>query len=131
MSMPLDLFYPLSTVTCVMVFKAKQPHPSNYETWFGYWRDDGFIKAKKFGRIDGKYKWKNIRDKWVNSFKNKRVINGESLKKIVKWNDEWCAEAYMRTDYSQINQDSVFQAIDNYIVYNLTNERHEEDEETE
>ena len=39
MSMPEDLFYPVGTVTCVMVFTAHIPHAtSNKKTWFGYCR---------------------------------------------------------------------------------------------
>src|SRR5882757_7692867 len=52
MSMPDELFYPVGTVTCVMVFTAKVPHAtSGRKTWFGYWKSDGFIKTKHKGRI--------------------------------------------------------------------------------
>ena len=44
MSMPQELFYPVGTVTCIMVWIAGKPHAkSDRKTWFGYWRDDGFV----------------------------------------------------------------------------------------
>ena len=27
-----------------MVFRAKEKHPKGYKTYFGYWKQDGFIK---------------------------------------------------------------------------------------
>ena len=51
-SMPDDIFYPTGTNVCVMVWKAHRPHDSTRETFFGYYKDDGFVKRKKLGRID-------------------------------------------------------------------------------
>ncbi|MHA6752180.1 HsdM family class I SAM-dependent methyltransferase [Dermacoccus nishinomiyaensis] len=54
MSMPPEIFYPVGVVTCIMVFTAKKPHAtSNRKTWFGYWREDGFVKIKNLGRVAG------------------------------------------------------------------------------
>jgi len=53
MSMPDQLFYPVGTVTCIMVFTAHKAHlRENRKTWFGYWKTDGFVKTKHKGRID-------------------------------------------------------------------------------
>src|SRR5690606_33807100 len=53
MSMPDDLFYPVGTVTCVMVFSAHRPHAQeNRKTWFGYWKKDNYVRTKHKGRID-------------------------------------------------------------------------------
>lgn len=50
MSMPDELFYPVGVVTCIMVWLVGTPHDiSNSKTWFGYWKDDGFIKTKHKG----------------------------------------------------------------------------------
>ena len=84
-----------------MVFTAKIPHStSNRKTWFGYWRDDGFVKTKNRGRIDLYGRWPTIRDRWVATFRNREVRAGESVLQLVTADDEWCAEAYMETDYS-------------------------------
>jgi hypothetical protein len=35
-----------------MVWEAHKPHDSTFETFFGYCKNDGFVKRKKLGRID-------------------------------------------------------------------------------
>ena len=63
-SMPDELFYnsDKSVVTCIMVFTAHKPHPKGKETFFGYFKDDGFEKRKKLGRIDVHNKWGKIKE---------------------------------------------------------------------
>jgi type I restriction-modification system DNA methylase subunit len=64
MSMPDELFYPVGIVTCIMVFTAHTPHDSNqyHESWFGYWKNDGFRKDKVKGRIPKNEKlWDEIK----------------------------------------------------------------------
>ncbi len=121
MSMPTELFYPVGTVTCIMVFKAHIPHEiSNYKTWFGYWKEDGFTKTKHKGRIDQNNQWITIRDKWVDSYRNREDIPGECIKQKVTANDEWCAEAYMKTNYSVINKKMFENTIKNYAFFKQT-----------
>ena len=57
MSMPTDLFYPIGVVAAIIVLVANQPHPENMETFFGYFKDDGFVKVKNKGRIDDYGRW--------------------------------------------------------------------------
>lgn len=122
MSMPTDLFYPVGTVPCIMVFRAHVPHDvSNQKSWFGYWKDDGFVKTKHKGRIDLYEKWPNVRDRWVESYRNRDDIPGECVKQYVTANDEWCAEAYMETDYSQINSQIFEETVKNYMIFKLNN----------
>ena len=104
LSMPNDLFYPVGTVTCILIFSAKISHPENKETWFGYCKDDGFRKDKILGRIDYYNKWTDINKTWVDSFLNRKVVKNFSLMKAVTGEDEWCAEAYMETDYSLLTE---------------------------
>ncbi|RKI64561.1 SAM-dependent DNA methyltransferase [Corallococcus sp. AB049A] len=123
MSMPGELFYPVGTVTCIMVFTAHVPHAeSDRSTWFGYWRNDGFVKTKHRGRVDLDGKWPSIRDRWVKAFKNRDEIAGLSVKQQVTPEDEWCAEAYMETDYSTISQEDFEREIKKYVVFRLLNE---------
>ena len=122
MSMPDDLFYPIGTVTCVMVFRAQVPHAtSNRKTWFGYWKNDGFIKAKHRGRIDANEQWQTICDKWLESYRNREVHVGESVMQYVTAQDEWCAEAYMETDYTKITQADFEKVVRDYAVFKLLN----------
>lgn len=104
MSMPIELFHNSKTtvVTCVMVFTANAPHPVGKKTWFGYWRDDGFVKTKDKGRIDLNSTWEQIKAYWVNSYRNREVIDSFSVMKEVRAYDEWVAEAYLDADYSKI-----------------------------
>src|SRR6185503_17509931 len=101
LSMPGDLFHnsKVGVVTASIIATANIPHPRSKKTWFGYCRDDGFIKTKQRGRIDAKGKWNDIRDRWVEMFRNREVRAGESVMRAVTAEDEWCAEAYMETDY--------------------------------
>ena len=104
MTMPEDLFHnsKVNVVTCIFVITAHIPHPLTKKTWFGYWRDDGFVKVKNRGRVDLYGKWISIKNQWLSSFHNKDNIPNQSIKRIVKCENEWCAEAYMETDYSRL-----------------------------
>lgn len=120
MSMPTDLFYPVGVVSCIMVFKAHIPHSeNNKKTWFGYWKDDGFVKTKHKGRIDQNKVWESIKNRWVESYRNRDDIPGEGIKQFVNHEDEWCAEAYMETDYSIITEDVFRETVKNYILHKL------------
>ena len=48
MSMPQSrLFYPVGTVTCIMVWIAGKPHAKSAKTWFGVLLyEDGFVITK-------------------------------------------------------------------------------------
>lgn len=123
MSMPDDLFYPVGVVTCIMVFKAKIPHTeTNIKTWFGYWKNDGFIKTKMFGRIDAQNKWNDIKTHWVDTYRNREDIAGFCRKQKVTHQDEWCAEAYMETDYSNISAKDFETTVKNFLVFKLMND---------
>ena len=120
MSMPQELFYPVGTVTCIMVWIAGIPHAkSDRKTWFGYWRDDGFVKTKHKGRIDQNEVWPTIRDRWVEMYRNREVHAGESATFKVNANDEWCAEAYIETDYSSLNKESFEADLKKFMLFNL------------
>ncbi|MBX4198961.1 SAM-dependent methyltransferase [Candidatus Parcubacteria bacterium] len=124
MSMPDDLFYPVGVVSCIMVFTAHKPHDSEprHESWFGYWKDDGFIKDRLQGRIPTS-RWPLIREKWLNTFSKREVIPGFSVRKKVDGNDEWCAEAYLETDYSSIKEEDFEDLIKRYILFKTLSNR--------
>jgi len=123
MSMPSDLFYPVGTVTCIVVFEANKPHAeTNKKTWFGYWRDDGFVKTKQYGRIDVNHTWNDIKSDWVEKYRNSEVHAGESVTAYVTADDEWIAEAYLETDYSTIKKEDFEEVVRNYAIFKLLNE---------
>jgi len=39
--------------------------------------------------------------------------------KCINGNDEWCAEAYMETDYSTLNENDFIDEIKKYISYQV------------
>jgi len=122
MSMPDELFSPVGTITCIMVFTAHKPHAEEKrKTWFGFWKDDGFRKTKQHGRIDADDAWEGIRDNWIEAFRNKDEIPGLCVKRYVSAQDEWCAEAYMETDYSDITQDDFEATVKKYMVFKMLN----------
>ncbi|OFM34192.1 class I SAM-dependent DNA methyltransferase [Corynebacterium sp. HMSC072A02] len=120
MSMPSEVFYPVGVVTCVMVFTAHTPHErSNRKTWFGYWREDGFVKVKNLGRVDRDGTWSEIRDKWVEMFRNREVHPGQSVMQQVTAEDEWVAEAYMETDYGSLTEADFEKVLLDYALFTL------------
>ena len=125
MSMPDELFFNsnVGVVSCIVVITAHKPHPRNKETYFGYWKNDGFVKRKERGRVDAFKRWEGIRAQWIESYMNKKSIAGISIMKNVSANDEWCAEAYMETDYSKLTKELFENTTLQYITYLLGNKQ--------
>jgi type I restriction enzyme M protein len=124
MSMPVDIFHDshVGVVTCVMVITAHHPHPSDKKTWFGYWRDDGFVKTKHLGRVDVNGTWPDVKARWLTAYRNHEVIDGESITAAVDSEDEWCAEAYMETDYSGLSASDFERELKKYVAFRVLNE---------
>lgn len=116
-SMPDDIFYPTGTNPCVMVWEAHTPHDSTQKTFFGYCKDDGFVKRKKLGRVDVHDKWKEIEAEWLELYRYRVVKSGLSAMQCVTHKDEWLCEAYMETDYSQLTQEDFQRSVNNYLAY--------------
>ena len=120
MSMPDELFYPVGVITCIMVFTAHVPHSiNNKKTWFGYWKNDGFIKTKHKGRIDANEAWSSIRDRWIEQFRNREVHAGQCVTRKVTHENEWCAEAYMETDYLKLTKEDFEAVVKSYATFRL------------
>ena len=116
-SMPDDIFYPVGINVCVMVWQAHRPHDPTQKTFFGYCKNDGFVKRKKLGRVDAKNKWEEIKNEWLELYHDKKVVDGKSALQEVKHNDEWLAEAYMKTDYSNLTQADFEMTVRSYLAY--------------
>lgn len=121
-SLPLDIFHPGSNSSaCCMIFDIGIKHEKAplKETFFGYFRDDGFRKKKNLGRVE-RYDgiWKNeILPKWLDLYRNRKQVTGLSVVKEITFTDEWLAEAYMETDYSNLCQDDFQYTLNNFISY--------------
>jgi type I restriction enzyme M protein len=120
LSMPDQLFYPTGTNTCIMVFRAGVPHDVGIETFFGYFKDDGYTISKG-KRVDVSKRWGDIRNEWIRLINNKKEKPGFSVMKGVSPSDEWCAEAYMETDYSTLCDDDFIEELRKYTAFKIMN----------
>lgn len=136
-SMPDELFYPVATNACIMVFTAHKPHgfpavvlinqkPINIiqakkPTFFGYWKNDGFVKSKKVGRSDRYGLFNQIEKEWLEEYSNNQNINGKAVVQKVSEIDEWCCEAYMTIDYSKINENDFDHELRKYLAFEVMN----------
>lgn len=122
-SLPDEMFYPgASAVACCMVFNVGRPHPKDFETFFGYFKEDGFEKRKGVGRVDVRNKWNDIEKEWLDLYHHRSSIAGRSVTKHVSESDEWCAEAFMKTDYSGLNQHDFEIKMKEYIAFKFLSE---------
>ena len=119
-----EMFYPgAAAVACCMIFDLSQKHEkADKDTFFGYFKDDKFIKRKGLGRIertdaDGNSLWAKTKEQWLSLYKNRREIPGLSVMHRVSWKDEWLAEAYMETDYSTLSQGDFQKVLNDYLSY--------------
>ena len=123
LSMPDELFFNsnVGVVTCAMIFTAHHPHPVGKETYFGYYKNDGFVKLRAKGRIDARNQWNTIKESWVRCFLNRTTKPGLSINVRVDAQDEWAAESYMETDYSDITDAMFEETLLNYSTYLFAN----------
>lgn len=131
-TLPNEIFYPgASASACCMVFKIGIKHNdvSNPDTFFGYYKDDGFKKKKNLGRVEqinpatGSSKWVEIEQEWIELYRNRRAVDGLSATHKVTGDDEWLCEAYMKTDYSKLTEQDFQRTINDYLAY-LVKEGH-------
>lgn len=120
-SMPDEIFYPTATNVCVMVWEAHRPHNSHIDTYFGYCKDDGFEKRKYVGRIDYKGAWQDIEKEWLNLYHKNEIKAGFSARHCITYKDEWLCEAYMKVDFSLLEEKHFRQTIQDYLSFEIKN----------
>jgi type I restriction-modification system DNA methylase subunit len=120
MSMPEQLFPMIGVVTCALVFVAHKPNHEDHESWFAYWRDDGF-KLKKTKRVEVR-PWLETESRWLSAYRKRSVIPQFSVLRHVTEDDEWCAEAYLEPDYLVLTRDSFIAKTREYVIdaFNLS-----------
>ncbi|MDR2583307.1 MAG: SAM-dependent methyltransferase [Fibromonadaceae bacterium] len=117
-TLPPDMFHPGSNANaCCMVFILNKPHPKKYETFFGYYKDDGLVKKKNLGRVDTRDKWNLIEQEWLNLYNKRMVKTGISALKSITYEDEWLCEAYMETDYTKLTTKDFQRTINEYLAF--------------
>ena len=124
MSMPNTLFEDSDTnaITCILVFEAWKPHTENTKTWFGYWKHDGFMKVRPYGRVDyfGRYR-KEIKKMWLESYFNKKEIDGFSVLKTINSDDEWLVEGYINTRFEDLSDKNFEDTLREYTTFLYSN----------
>lgn len=125
-SLPEDLFANSKTsiVTVGVVITAHIPHSKLKETWFGYWRDDKFVKTKNLGRADINNEWygeNKLQEQWLSSFINQKEDSQFSVKRKVTADNEWLAEAYLKTNYNSLTIDTVLKPCYQYMAFRIEN----------
>ena len=105
-----------------MVFDANTPNAGR-KTWFGYFKDDGYEKRKGLGRIDASNRYSAIKEQWLSAYRNLDEIPGLSVRREVSAKDEWCAEAYMETDYSTLTDNDFIVQMRDYAAFRVAQSR--------
>lgn len=125
-TLPGDIFHPgASASVCCMVFIVGKKHDdvTNPDTFFGYYRDDGFKKKKNLGRVEqidpytGEGLWSIIEKRWIDLYRNRQEVIGLSCNHKVTGDDEWLCEAYMKTDYSSLKTEDFQNTVNEYLAY--------------
>ena len=121
LSLPEELFYnsKVNTVTCAVVLTAHVPYTEHKKTWFGYCRNDGFVKRKNKGRIDANQQWEETKRQWVSAYTNREVIPEFSVMRHVTAHDEWCAEAYLEARYDRLTEEDFLETVKNFYLFNM------------
>lgn len=126
-TLPDDVFHPGASVSaCCMVFTLGKPHKlpdgTVNETFFGYFKNDGFKKKKNLGRVEqfdnnNQSIWKRIESEWLTLYRNKKVVDGLSATAVVSGEEKWLCEAYMRTDFSTLKEEDFQKSLNEYLAY--------------
>lgn len=129
-TLPPDMFHPgASANACCMVFNLGVRHDKApiKETFFGYYKEDGFIKRKNLGRIERTKPnseegvWADIEGEWLELYNSRKTVPGKSVTRRVTSEDEWLCEAYMETDYSTLTDANFEKSIRDFLAYRISN----------
>ena len=138
-SLPSDMFHPgASANACCMVFELGTRHCKKIvdedgneifvprkETFFGYFKDDGFYKKKNLGRVEKTKEnstegvWNDIESLWLSLYRQRKEQVGLSACKSVNYDDEWLCEAYMQTDCSILTDADFENSIKDFASYKI------------
>lgn len=125
-SLPPEMFHPGASVNaCCMIFNTGASHAEAEDTFFGYFKEDGYVKKKNLGRIEkvdpetGKGLWEDIETEWLDLYMNRVSVQGKSVTHRVDGDMEWLAEAYMETDYTNLTDDVFVQTVREWVAYHI------------
>ena len=125
MTMPPQLFFDshVGTSTCIMVFKAHNPHDVKNPVFFGRWNDDGFKVIPHNGRKETP-EWEKKKLEWLEQLKPGHVPDNKIFVwKNIKLNEEALAEAYIETDYDKLSDEDFINALKKYALFKYMDEK--------
>lgn len=122
---PTQLFYPVGTTTCIMVWKANIPH--NGSTYLMDWKNDEFYKkrlSKGVATMVCEYaKWNEIKQRWLGDyFGDKNLGIKITFDKNNASKMSWLYESYYAIDYAkELTENNFIDTIRKYIAYKVEN----------
>ena len=121
---PRELFYPVGTTTCIMVWKANIPHSG--KTYLMDWKNDGFYKkrlSKGEATMVCKYEdWESKRELWLKDyFDRKRLGMLVEFDKNTAANENWLYEFRLQVDYTKLTKNDFLNTLRKYIAYKVEN----------
>lgn len=122
---PRELFYPVGTTTCIMVWQANIPH--NGKTYLMDWRDDGFYKkrlSKGVADMVCQYEdWEKKRKLWLEDYfaNEKKLGIFIEFNKNTAANENWLYESKLQVDYSKLTENDFINTLRKYVAYKIEN----------
>lgn len=122
---PQELFYPIGTTTCIMVWQAHVPQ-ENKKVYLCDWKNDGFYK-KRLSKGEATMvcdfsEWIIIRNKWINDYFGSRKLGlFKEINNDTGYKESWLFEAYMEIDYTKLTDKDFVESIRKYIAYKVEN----------
>lgn len=121
---PRELFYPVGTMTCIMVWQANIPHHD--KTYLVDWKDDGFYKKRlskgEATMVCNYDEWTAKRNLWLKDyFNDKKLGFFMEFNKDTAFNESWLYESHLQVDYTKLTENDFIQTIRKYIAYKVEN----------
>ena len=76
--------------------------------------------------MDVRDTWIEIEKEWLDLYEHRQAKPGISVTKKVNEEMEWCAEAYMETDYSTLTDDDFVRTMQSFASFLTLNEKNNE-----
>ena len=122
---PRELFYPVGTTTCIMVWQANIPH--NGKTYLMDWKKDGFYKkrlSKGEATMVCEYnEWCKTKQKWLNDyFGDKKLGIWKEFDKSDGYVESWLYDSYIEIDYEkELSENDFIETLRKYIAFKVEN----------
>ena len=124
-SAPRELFYPVGTTTCIMVWQANIPHHG--QTYLMDWRHDGFYKkrlAKTMATmVCDEQVWQKQKQVWLDDYFNQQSLGIKvTFDQISGPTTNWLYEAHLQFDHKQLTTNDFIKTLRSYWTYQIENE---------